>query len=345
MRISSVDTLKTFAMLAIVAIHTRPFSGTEFSGSPFFSIIFYFINQVSRFAVPFFFAASGYFFARSVERGGGPWSQFFRYSKRLAVVFAVWTVIYGVIPPNWTTSFFQMGPAAAIWKTASMNLARAAEAPLTFLVNGAGVHLWFLPALIIAMFILTISAWSGLSRYTILLGIVLYIMALAAGPYSSLLGVDLPFNGRNGPFFSTFFVSAGWWLSKRDAPGFKTALALIVAGAVVQTAEVVVLNALSGLSPDSHDYLVGSAFTGLGAFMLCLASPDLGRSTFLPPLGRFTLGVYVSHLLIKASIYPALHDSLGIYTFQFAYPAVVYLLSVVLTAALLKTPLARHSVL
>lgn len=345
MRISSVDTLKTFATLAVVAIHTRPFSGPEFSDSVFFSALFYLINQASRFAVPFFFVASGYFFARSVERGGSPWSQFFRYSKRLAVVFAVWTVVYGVIPPNWTASFFQMGPAPAIYKTASMNLARAAEAPLAFLVNGAGVHLWFLPALIIGLFMLTVSAWSGLSRHTVVLGIVLYLLALAAGPYSSILGVDLPFNGRNGPFFSTIFVSAGWWLSKRDAPGVGTALALIVAGAVVQTAEVIALNALSGSSPDSHDYLVGSAFTGMGVFMWCLASPDLGRTTFLPSLGKLTLGVYVSHLLVKASIYPVLHDSLNMYVFQLAYPAAVYLLSVTLTAALLKTPLARHSVL
>ncbi len=110
-------------------------------------------------------------------------------------------------------------------------------------------------------------------------------------------------------------------------------------------AEVTALWGFLGASPYSHDFLIGSVPFGIGVFMICLAYPDFGRSTFLPSLGRFTLGVYVSHLLVKASIYPLFQDSLNIYLFQFIYPLAVYLVSIVLTFALLKTPIARRIVL
>lgn len=51
-----IDIFKFIAALLVVAIHTTPLEDISAKGN------FYFENMLCRIAVPFFFAASGFFF-------------------------------------------------------------------------------------------------------------------------------------------------------------------------------------------------------------------------------------------------------------------------------------------
>jgi hypothetical protein len=45
---------------------------------------------------------------------------------------------------------------------------------------------------------------------------ILYLLGLLGGPYSFILhdfGIDIKFNTRDGPFFTTLFFATGWFLS------------------------------------------------------------------------------------------------------------------------------------
>jgi len=67
-RISSVDTIRLLAIISVIAIHTRPFSYNEDSGELYYYLDI-FINQMARFAVPFFFVISGYFWGVKIRNG------------------------------------------------------------------------------------------------------------------------------------------------------------------------------------------------------------------------------------------------------------------------------------
>ena len=70
-----------------------------------------------------------------------------------------------------------------------------AENPLTFLLQGTRVHLWFLPALIISLFILTVFITVKIERYVIYFSIALYAIHLLIGPYShTILGIPSNLN-------------------------------------------------------------------------------------------------------------------------------------------------------
>ncbi|MGM0718830.1 MAG: TraX family protein, partial [Halobacteriota archaeon] len=66
-RIHSIDAMRIVAMVFVVLIHTDPFQGLSAAGTA----ITFGIKTTGRFAVPFFFVASGYFFA-SKTAGGDP---------------------------------------------------------------------------------------------------------------------------------------------------------------------------------------------------------------------------------------------------------------------------------
>ena len=58
-RIYSIDTMRIIAMVFVVLIHTEPFEGMGRYGN----LANFLIDSSARFAVPFFFLTSGYFFA------------------------------------------------------------------------------------------------------------------------------------------------------------------------------------------------------------------------------------------------------------------------------------------
>jgi surface polysaccharide O-acyltransferase-like enzyme len=55
-----VDAFRVLAIIAVIIIHTQPFEHQDFSSDEHLGVAAI-LNQASRFAVPVFFAMSGYF--------------------------------------------------------------------------------------------------------------------------------------------------------------------------------------------------------------------------------------------------------------------------------------------
>ena len=65
-RIPSLEFGRLLAIMAVILIHTGPFRGEYYSESVhLFSDI---LNQIARFAVPFFFLMSGYFLCEKLTQ-------------------------------------------------------------------------------------------------------------------------------------------------------------------------------------------------------------------------------------------------------------------------------------
>lgn len=295
-RLDGIDTLRAVAVAAVVYIHLSPFRGTAYDGTTA-QFVADLANLPCRFAVPFFFLSAGYFFAARLRPGANPLSVAALSSRRIATVFAFWSACYIVVPAALRAS--RRGSLAFFGEAIGEKLQWVASHPWAALFEGPQEHLWFLPALISAFCIVALAARFGFTAsHVVVAGAMLYLVALAAGSYSSVVGLDVAFNARNGPFIALLFVASGMWFRNSRVPTGRSAATIAGLGLLASTAEAFALREVAGRPISSHDALIGTVPLGIGVFLFALASPGLGRGTPLPALGRLGLGIYACHMLI-----------------------------------------------
>jgi surface polysaccharide O-acyltransferase-like enzyme len=178
-------------------------------------------------------------------------------------------------------------------------------------------------------------------RWLPVLAAALYLVGLLGGSYSVVpIGYSLHTQSIHGPFFSTLYVAIGWWLARHDVRTTAgLALLMTIGGLLLHFAEIGLLYRLYQVPLDLHNYVVGTITLATGTMLLALARPSLGGHTPLPAIGRFALGVYVAHPLIRHSpimwIGPCYLPEM---TWQFVAPFLVYALALLLTFALSRVP-------
>ena len=96
-RQAGIEAGRALGALAVVLIHVGPFRGPEWEGTAA-GLGGAFLNQLCRFAVPFFFLAAGYFYGRKVCSGAPPLPVLRRQAGRLTVLFAFWSGAYLLVP-------------------------------------------------------------------------------------------------------------------------------------------------------------------------------------------------------------------------------------------------------
>src|SRR4051812_46549163 len=90
-RLQSVDAFRLLAAFFVIIIHEEPF--TDAHGLRALDLAGV-VDQVARFAVPFFFTISGYFWGRKLRRGADPLHLALSTSKRIATIFVFWSAVY-----------------------------------------------------------------------------------------------------------------------------------------------------------------------------------------------------------------------------------------------------------
>lgn len=302
-RIVSVDVFKLLAITAVIAIHTEPFRGSVPGDSNSWQYLSVLINQLARFAVPFFFVISGYFWGTKIKNGVSVASVSISLAKRICLIFAAWSVIYA-LPYN-LSSIVEFGPLGPI-KVAYWNLLNLSKNPVTLVMQGTKVHLWFLIALLFSLGISSLLVEKKKHKTLIALSVVLYLIGLLAKAYSDTpLGVHTNFNTRNGPFFGTIFFVSGYFLSNlTPKPGwFSKGVTLLGVGWLFHFSELYILCKLYGTNP-YQDYVFGTYFMGVGAALVSLSNDALFRNKVLSDVGKFTLGIYVIHFVFVDLLRP-----------------------------------------
>ncbi len=132
-RYAAIDVAKLIAAVFIVAIHTGLFS--DVSGLGFFVQ-----NILTRFAVPFFFVASGFFLFGRMEYDTthrltkNNLAKLIRFEKRLLILYVVWSVVFlAWTIPNW----YQLG-----W----WGLSALKDYIVSFFFSGTLYHFWYILA-------------------------------------------------------------------------------------------------------------------------------------------------------------------------------------------------------
>jgi len=320
-RITGIDLMRVFAIMGVILLHTNPFVGPYFASDRLLTSASILINSLSRFAVPFFFVTSGYFFGLRLGKGADAVALLRRRAVRLVALFVAVSVFYAVV-----NSIVLNIPAQRIFYSVVKN-------PLIFIANGTELHLWFLPALVAGLCVPVVFITLRIERYYTAFAALVFVFGLAAGPYHDVFGIDMAINTRNGLFFSTLFVAVGVWASKRRRlPGPWLSTGIILAGLAMQLFEGYLLLRNYGASMISHDFLLGTLLLGSGPFFLAMNLKSSVFSGAIERLGRLTLGVYLFHVvMVRLAYHLLLASGLSVFASQFVFPVLVYVFSVVVT--------------
>jgi surface polysaccharide O-acyltransferase-like enzyme len=235
---------------------------------------------------------------------------------------------------------------SGLWKATYQKIYNLISDPITLLFQGGRGHLWFLLSLLIALGIITLFLKLNRAQWILPIAASLYFVGLIAGSYSATpFGIDISFNTRNGPFFSTLLVAFGWYLSSEKykvKPVY--ALGLLTIGIIIYTLEAFALWKFYNVSPLRHDYLLGTLFFGLGLTTFVLSQPRLFEGNPLTGWGRYTLGIYVLHLLVLDMLTP-LAKIIPFLLWDIIYPFIVYFLSLLTVSILSKGNRTKHIVM
>ena len=325
MRQQRLDSFRLYAIFLIVCAHVQFFgSGTD-ENSPLALRLFQFlVVTVVRYSMPFFFILAGYFTGGKMSREPGNALAIARaYTARLGLVFLFWCLVYAVENPTLFSFLLH-------------------EHPVQLVLDGSRVHLWFMVSLILTVWLFALWPFHRHEKSFLWLGVVLYVVGLLAGSYRvTPLGFNLHFNPRDGVFLSTLFFAIGVAFSRKMPKiSTKAAVALAAGGFGLYCAEVAYLRLAWGWGVLRHDFLLGTIPFGLGISLLALTKPDTASDKFFGPYGRYTLGIYASHILFL-DLYRPIGAWVNPYVWQIIYSLLVFGSALAVSMLLARTPLRK----
>lgn len=284
-KIASLELGRLIAIFAVVAMHCQLFmTYLQVGETPWLGYLF---NQCTRFAVPLFFLIAGFLIQPKLV--AAPMVTLKNYCAPLLRIFAVWSVICLLMPFDFGT-LLENGYLAERLGYWQYLLSR----PINTLLEGGLVHLWFLPALMLAALITALLLHFHKARWLLPIAVVLYLYGVAAGSYYNLTNIWAFCFTRNGPFFSTLMFALGFLIREKEfrlSRGAALAMALI--GMAMHLGEAYFL--MDFKQPfNSNDYLLGTVLWGTGLFLFLLATPQLGdrpwvfhwRNMYCPSMWR-----------------------------------------------------------
>jgi len=154
-RLVIIDALRILATLAIVFIHAKPYTDSVYDNTAY-SVVRDVIIQFSRFAVPFFLIVSGCFLRRRLDTPEYALEKTGPYIRRIIWFYLIWSALYLCFPPHWFTLLLEGDIKPFYWHLYN-SFKLLTGTPVVFLFKSTSVHLWFLPALAIAVSALALA--------------------------------------------------------------------------------------------------------------------------------------------------------------------------------------------
>ncbi len=197
----ALDYFKVLAAFLVVMVHTDPLLSYSIYGNLILTRI------IARIAVPFFFIVTGFFLASKLKDSKK--GVINNYIKKIGIIYLINIIIY--IPFNIYGGYFSRN---TIYKFI-----------LDIFINGTFYHLWYLPALMLGIYITYFLYSKFKIKYTIIITLLLYMVGLFGDNYYGLIEnnkvvetlYSYIFNfvdyTRNGIFFTPIFIALGFFLS------------------------------------------------------------------------------------------------------------------------------------
>ena len=301
-----LDLIKLMASFMVVFIHV------DFTGT--FGRV---VNAIARFAVPLFFAVSG-FFSLNVSS-----KTIKRRLLKLIILYFVATIIYHV--------YNVFGVRFTEYFTSTFTI-------LDFLgfiflnLPFSSVHLWFLLALIYVYLIwLLVIKFSIKEKTLFIISIVCLAIHLFLGEFLTLFNVDIPTSVvRNFVLMGFPFFTLGYLANKHKEKLKRTNNLLLIALLIFGCVEP----ALSAVFFGLNEVYIGSICSLFALIVIAIKLQEKTLSRFWVLLSSTSADVYVFHMLISRigiSIVNGLDISTESLLFNNLWPLIVCVICVALS--------------
>ncbi|RSD26844.1 acyltransferase [Mesobacillus subterraneus] len=279
----AIDFIKFFAILAVVIIHTFP--GNDQPG-------YFVLDNLSRFAVPFFFTASGYLFSLKVRNNPQSFSYFKKYITKILKIYVSWLAFYFIYDVARIMLINENPPAEL-----SKYMENMTALNLLYYGQGtSGYQLWFVNSLVWSIAI--IYLFYRLKRVSLLLVIAFCFNLLGLFGQSYSIFDELPVSTtRAALYVSLFYTVMGFWLASvqtwRKYKG-RVYFYLLCFFTILQISEGFWL--VKGLDARHGEYFFSTIFLTLFLFLYALSNPNLGKGLLLNKIGGNSLRIYAIHV-------------------------------------------------
>jgi surface polysaccharide O-acyltransferase-like enzyme len=325
-RIYSIDVLRFFANFCIVLTHTRVAytRPTENLDGLMLGAAFIVYN-ISRMALPFFFILSGFFYGKSLLKTGTPKDTYWKTFKKLLVVYFCCGILYALIPRN--GAHFLMDTEKYGWlKTYYWYLQDLVLNSPFLILEGTKYHLWFIPALIIGLSVITAFHCAKQSKFLVYIFAISYLVMIALKPLTPQVIVGDDRYDFGGILKAVAYVTCGYLLAQSPRWEARTALKLIFAGVILLIIQNFWL--WTNQIDTRSTVLAGILLCSVGIFMLALNYPDWGKDHFTSKFGLLTLWIYGVHPLILDQLEP-LGQHIPPAIWNLTFPISVYTISLI----------------
>jgi surface polysaccharide O-acyltransferase-like enzyme len=278
-RQSSLDIFRLIAAFAVVILHVS-------MGIMPLEITIY-ARLICRFAVPFFFLVSGYFFYLGFNKAGDAF--FLKNITKLASIFVVSSLVF--LPIDIAKGTFVFNEQ--------------------LILTGTGSHLWFIPSLMFGLLFLWYFS-SVVKKYWILpLIAVVSVLPFVVFYYSvgnkihSFINIDFARFVVSIPFLSI----GAFFAHYKIKPSLKIGLILIACSVILLFLEVNYFQIEDPINLWSFQFLVNTVPLSIGIFFI---SFDSLNNSHLAALGRkYSLGIYLYHPFVNMVIYNLIRLTFG----------------------------------
>ncbi|MEO2076999.1 MAG: acyltransferase [Bacillus sp. (in: firmicutes)] len=284
----AIDFIKFFAIVAVVVIHTFPSDD---------KIGFFLLDNFSRFAVPFFFVASGYLFGLKVKNNPQPAGHFKRYVIKIQKIYVSWLLFY---------IGYDILRIALSGGDVKHELTKYINelTPLNLFYYGhgtSGYQLWFVISLAWSMSVVYLFLRLRKITLLLILSLCLNIAGLFGQSYSMFADLSVT-STRDALFIGLFYTTLGCWFAYRlpfiQTWNFekKTYLSLIGFFFILQAAEGYFLTKV--LLAKQGEYFLSTIFLTVILFLFIANHPQLGKGVWITKIGGNALGIYAVHVLL-----------------------------------------------
>ncbi|OZU88386.1 hypothetical protein CIL03_12115 [Virgibacillus indicus] len=310
----SIDFIKSFAIFAVVCIHTGTLSGVQI-GAIHGDDADFIIDTFARFAVPFFFVASGYLFVQKInsiaekyptEKTKQQINYFKKYTLKLVKLWLAWFTFYFLF--DLTVKIIETDKTSQGLQTMFTDYIQNVFTWELF-YYGTGhsqYHLWFLLALIWSIIILFIFIKIDSLALLAVISLGLNIFGLFGQSYSTILEVNL--ETRDALFFGLFYIVLGGMLAthlnrvkaaaKRISTYIYIVLIILLSG--IQVLEGYVTMKL--WEGNAQNYFLATIPLIIILFMTIIKHNKLGKNTMISKIGANAVGIYVAHVFVMKFI-------------------------------------------